>query len=122
LRAMTAMCLLAGAVSGLSGQSGLATDKQVAANPATASQILSSYEGQNVTAIEVAGRPQSAVSEFEPLPSEAGRTVFNRQSEWHACGAEVQWQGQGCACAGGCGGERGSCSVHIGAGGLLWDL
>jgi outer membrane protein assembly factor BamA len=64
---MTAMCLLAGAVSGLSGQSGLATDKQVAANPATASQILSSYEGQNVTAIEVAGRPQSAVSEFEPL-------------------------------------------------------
>jgi len=67
LRAMTAMCLLAGAVSGLSGQNGLATGKQVAANPATASQILSSYEGQNVTAVEVAGRPQSAVSEFEPL-------------------------------------------------------
>ena len=64
---MAAMSLLAGAVSGLSGQSGLATGKQAAANPATASQILSSYEGQNVTAIEVAGRPQSAGLEFKPL-------------------------------------------------------
>ena len=36
-------------------------------NPATSAQILSSYEGQNVTEIEVAGRPQSPASEFEPL-------------------------------------------------------
>jgi outer membrane protein insertion porin family len=36
-------------------------------NPAAASQTISSYEGQNVTAIEVAGRPQSGASEFESL-------------------------------------------------------
>jgi outer membrane protein assembly factor BamA len=45
----------------------LASSGQSPANAATPAQILSSYEGQNVTAIEVAGRPQSAASEFEPL-------------------------------------------------------
>jgi len=64
---MVAMSFLVGTVAVLSGQSGLASSKQAAVNPANDSQILSSYEGQNVTAIEVAGRPQSAAPEFEPL-------------------------------------------------------
>jgi outer membrane protein assembly factor BamA len=67
MRAVAVVCVLAGAASGLSSQGGSAPGNQTPANPATAAQILSSYEGQNVTAIEVAGRPQSAPSEFEPL-------------------------------------------------------
>ncbi|MGA9671397.1 MAG: POTRA domain-containing protein, partial [Terracidiphilus sp.] len=61
--------VLASAASCLSAQGGSASPPQARANPATAAQILSSYEGQNVTAIEVAGRPQSSASasEFEPL-------------------------------------------------------
>ena len=64
---MAAVCFLSGAASALSAQSGSASNNQTPANPATATQIFSSYEGQNVTAIEIAGRPQSAASEFEPL-------------------------------------------------------
>jgi len=77
IRAVMAACLLAGAVTGLSAQQGSTSTKQASAKPvpakqspktpATAAQILSSYEGQNVTSIAVAGRPQSAASEFEPL-------------------------------------------------------
>jgi outer membrane protein assembly factor BamA len=59
--------VLAVAASSLSAQSGLAPSRQTPSNPATASQILFSYEGQNVTAIEVAGRPKSAASDFERL-------------------------------------------------------
>ena len=61
------MCVLAGAVSSLSAQSGSASGKQAPAKPATAAQILLSYEGQHVTAVEVAGRPQSSALEFEPF-------------------------------------------------------
>jgi outer membrane protein insertion porin family len=62
-----AACFLSGAASALSAQSGAASNDQASANAAAAAQIISSYEGQNVTAIQVAGRPQSAASEFEPL-------------------------------------------------------
>ena len=61
------MCVLGGAVSSLSAQSGSASGKQAPAKPATAAQILLSYEGQHVTAVEVAGRPQSSALEFEPF-------------------------------------------------------
>jgi len=61
------VCVLAGAVSSLSAQSGSASGKQAPAKPATAAQILLSYEGQHVTAVEVAGRPQSSALEFEPF-------------------------------------------------------
>ena len=64
---MVCLCLLAGAVSSLSGQNELAIGKRADVTPATTAQILSSYEGQNVTTDEVAGRPQSAASKFEPL-------------------------------------------------------
>lgn len=67
VRAVAAACVLAVAASGLCAQGGSASGNLTPANPATAAQILSSYEGQNVTAIEIAGRPQSAPSEFEPL-------------------------------------------------------
>ena len=67
LRAVAAVCFLSGAASAISAQSGSASSNQNLLNPATATQILSSYEGQSVTAIEVAGRPQSAAPEFEPF-------------------------------------------------------
>jgi outer membrane protein insertion porin family len=43
-----------------------AADQTPGTAPATA-QILSSYEGQNVTAIEIAGRPESNTAQFTPL-------------------------------------------------------
>ncbi len=65
------MCIVSCAISSSSAQSsaqgGSAANQQTPPDPAAAAQINSSYEGQNVTAIEVAGRPQSAASEFEPL-------------------------------------------------------
>ncbi|MGA2539350.1 MAG: POTRA domain-containing protein, partial [Terracidiphilus sp.] len=67
LRAAAVLCALTGAASALSAQSGSTSSNQPPTNPATASQAISTYEGQNVTAIEVAGRPQSDPSEFEPL-------------------------------------------------------
>ena len=67
MRAVAATCILAGAAAGLFAQDGSTSAKQAQANPATAAQNLSGYEGQSVTAIEVAGRPQSAASEFELL-------------------------------------------------------
>ena len=43
-----------------------AADQNPKTAPATA-QILSSYEGQNVTAVEIAGRPESNTSQFAPI-------------------------------------------------------
>jgi outer membrane protein insertion porin family len=97
--------------------------KQAPANPATAAQILSSYEGQNVTAIEVAGRPQSAASEFEPLFVQKPDEPFSIDNvNRHPCRAEGQRESQGCARAGGCRGRRRSCAVHPGTRRLFWDL
>jgi outer membrane protein insertion porin family len=67
VRAAAVAYMLAGAVPVLCAQVAPTAAKQVAANPASPAQILSSYEGQTVTAIEVAGRPQSTVSDFEPF-------------------------------------------------------
>ena len=69
---MVASCVLTCVSSGLSAQDAAtpakdALVKQPTANPATASQILSSYEGQKVTAIEVGGRPASSPSDFDPF-------------------------------------------------------
>lgn len=58
---------IAGAPSGLSAQGVAESSHPTPPNPATDAQILSSYEGQNVTEIEVTGRPQSSAAEFEPL-------------------------------------------------------
>ncbi|MGA2848024.1 MAG: POTRA domain-containing protein [Terracidiphilus sp.] len=66
-RAVATVCLVAVAASSLSAQGGSDSSHPAPAKPATDAQVLSSYAGQNVTAIEVAGRPQSSASEFEPL-------------------------------------------------------
>jgi outer membrane protein insertion porin family len=52
---------------GLSAQKPPAPTAQAPGSPASNAQILSSYEGQNVTAIEIAGRPQSATADFASL-------------------------------------------------------
>jgi outer membrane protein assembly factor BamA len=69
------------AVPGLHAQSGSAPGKQTTAKPATApeaaAQILSSYEGQNVTAVEVAGRPRSAASAFDSLFAQKAAEPFS---------------------------------------------
>ena len=68
---MAAVCALTCPIPSLNSQTGSTPSSQSSANPASApevaAQILSSYEGQNVKAVEVAGRPQSSPSEFEPL-------------------------------------------------------
>jgi len=59
------------------GQTSQAT-KQVPATSQTAAQILSSYEGQNVTAIVVAGRPQSTTAQFASrFVQQAGKPFAN---------------------------------------------
>ena len=51
--------------NGLHAQASSAAAQSPKTAPATA-QILSSYEGQNVSAIEIAGRPEYATAQFEP--------------------------------------------------------
>ena len=46
--------------------------------PAT-EQILASYEGQNVTSIEIAGRPDLSTSQFTPLLAQRAGTPFARE-------------------------------------------
>jgi hypothetical protein len=43
-----------------------ATSQAPKTSPATA-QILASYEGQNVTSVQIAGRPESTTAQFSPL-------------------------------------------------------
>jgi outer membrane protein insertion porin family len=50
-------------VSRISAQNAL-LDKQLPATAPGSEQILASYEGQNVTAVEVAGRPESSSSQY----------------------------------------------------------
>jgi outer membrane protein insertion porin family len=60
-------CLLFLAGCGLLAQQAAKTTSEIwGTNPANA-QSLSSYEGQNVTSVEVAGRPQNAASDFASL-------------------------------------------------------
>lgn len=55
---MARLCLLWLAVLQASAQTAPPASKEVAATAPSTEQMLSSYEGQNVTAIEVAGRPE----------------------------------------------------------------
>ena len=68
---------IAGAPSGLSAQGVAESSHPTPPNPATDAQILSSYEGQNVTEIEVTGRPQSSAAEFEPLFAQKAAEPFS---------------------------------------------
>ena len=68
---------IAGAPSGLSAQGVAESSHPTPPNPATDAQIPSSYEGQNVTEIEVTGRPQSSAAEFEPLFAQKAGEPFS---------------------------------------------
>jgi outer membrane protein insertion porin family len=60
-------CLLWLAALRAFGQTAPSDSKQVPATASPIAQMLSSYEGQNVTAVEVAGRPELPNSEFASL-------------------------------------------------------
>jgi outer membrane protein assembly factor BamA len=64
---MASLFLLWLAVLQASAQTALPASKEVATTAPSTEQMLSSYEGQNVTAIEVAGRPESASTQFASL-------------------------------------------------------
>ncbi len=51
---------------------------QVPKTPPGAAQLLSSYEGQNVTAIEIAGRPELNTSQFASLFSQKAGQPFSK--------------------------------------------
>jgi hypothetical protein len=75
------LCLLWLAVLQAFAQTAPPASKQVAATAPSTEQMLSSYEGQNVTAIEVAGRPESASTQFAiAFCATKGSTVLKRQS------------------------------------------
>src|ERR1700691_4847042 len=64
---MVALCLLWPAVLQAAAQAAPPASKQAPENVPSTAQAFSSYEGQNVTAIEVAGRPESTSSQFASL-------------------------------------------------------
>ena len=70
-------------ILGLAGLSAVAQNakpntEQTPRTPAATAQILSSYEGQNVTAIEIAGRPDSTTAQFSPLFVQHAGEPFSR--------------------------------------------
>jgi outer membrane protein insertion porin family len=65
--AIVVVCLLLAAKSGISAQQSAPSASDTPGGAPANAQILSSYEGQNVTSIEVAGRPQVASSQFASL-------------------------------------------------------
>jgi outer membrane protein assembly factor BamA len=48
-------------------------------NLAAADQILASYEGQTVTAVDLAGRPELQISQFSPLLEQRAGQPFDKQ-------------------------------------------
>jgi outer membrane protein insertion porin family len=54
------------------------TADQMPKTPTTTVQILSSYEGQNVTAVEIAGRPDSTTAQFSSLFVQHAGEPFSR--------------------------------------------
>ena len=64
--------------TGLQAQSKEQPSQTPKTAPATAS-ILSSYEGQNVTAIEIAGRPGLDTSKLTPLFQQQAGQPFSKQ-------------------------------------------
>jgi outer membrane protein insertion porin family len=80
-KALAASCLLV-LSTGLQAQSTTKPSEQPSQQPKTApatESILSSYEGQNVTAIEVAGRPNLDSSKLTPLFQQHAGEPFSRQ-------------------------------------------
>jgi outer membrane protein insertion porin family len=79
--ALAASCLLVFS-TGLRAQSTAKPSEQPAQQPKTApatDSILSSYEGQNVTGIEIAGRPGIDSSKLTPLFQQHAGEPFSRQ-------------------------------------------
>ena len=80
-KALGASCLLI-LSTGLQAQSTTKPSEQPSQQPKTApatESILSSYEGQNVTAIEVAGRPGLDSTKLTPLFQQRAGEPFSRQ-------------------------------------------
>ena len=81
LNFLAALCLLVFS-AGLRAQSTTKPSEQPAQQPKTApatDSILSSYEGQNVTGIEIAGRPGIDSSQLTPLFQQHAGEPFSRQ-------------------------------------------
>jgi outer membrane protein insertion porin family len=73
---VAAVCLLAAACCRAQGQqAGAASDQTPESTPAT-EQVLSSYEGQSVSSIEIAGRPELNRSQFTPLFAQQAHQPF----------------------------------------------
>jgi Na+-transporting methylmalonyl-CoA/oxaloacetate decarboxylase gamma subunit len=76
---MLSLCLLW--LTGLhaSSQTAPPASKQAPTTAPSTAEILSTYEGQNVTAIEVAGRPQSTSSQFASLFVQQAGQPFSKE-------------------------------------------
>ena len=72
------LCAPAGIL--LSAQSGQPASSQTPKTSEPAAQILSSYEGQNVTAVEIAGRPEANTAQYtSSFAQQAGQPFSNDQ-------------------------------------------
>lgn len=63
----------------LSAQSAQQSPNQAPASAPSTGQLLSSYEGQHVTAIEVVGRPESAPAQFASLLVQKAGQPFSKE-------------------------------------------
>lgn len=76
------LLLLGSALAGTAGRIMLAQtahEKPVPKNTPATEQMLSSYEGQNVSEIDIAGRPDLQTSQFESLFSQKAGQPFSRE-------------------------------------------
>ena len=60
-------------------QTGNPVPKQVPTTSASTEQILSTYEGQKVTAVEIAGRPESRTDEYQAAFQQKAGQPFSRE-------------------------------------------
>ena len=78
LRGLICLCLLGVIDLQLYAQNVQPTSSQIPKTPPGAAQLLSAYEGQNVTAVEIAGRPELKSSQLASLFAQKAGQPFSK--------------------------------------------
>lgn len=76
-RAFLILCFAVAGLGSSSAQSAKQDSEQLPKTPHLLTEDLSSFEGQNVTAVEIAGRPDSTTAQFAPLFAQHAEEPFS---------------------------------------------
>ncbi len=76
---LTGLCLLSGSFGPLHGQSIGSASKQVPRTAPQTEEMFSSYEGQNVSSLEIAGRPDLKASQFSSAFAQQPGQPFSKE-------------------------------------------